>query len=758
MRHAQIKPNLFCDMDAMKQQIKDNLYKEKYDVCDYYYSEGCAQACAKSWQFEYCGFLIIMLNALWIAIDTDYNRDARVLNEAPVVFQVMEHFFCFYFVLEWSIRFCAFRTTMFAFSDYWFIFDSLLVLLMIAETWVMTFVFYASGNASGLVDGMSNASVLKLVRMLRITRLARVARLLVVVPELMILIKGMAAAFRSVFFTLCLLVGVIYIFGIAFVQLTQDTDFGEKYFGSVASAMLTLLLRGTYLDEITEIMNEMKEESVFLVILFLFFVLLAAQTIMNMLIGILCEVVSVVAAMEKEELSVNFACQRLSGVLSELDIDHSQTISKKEFILMMSSSDAVHALEEVGVDALGLVDFVDIIFADEADIKEDNSLSFTAFMDVVLQFRGSNSATVKDLMEVQKAVRGAIRGLGEYLDMMAQKTIGPGVAHVDISGAHYDKEGNGNYKTAGRVKEVTTKVLNSKSMRVERSSKGSQDWNLALSNASIGLGSDEFDRVMSANTANSWCGDLDIDAKPVPASENLRRNVRFDAALEKKPVTPKSPSSRGARLGDGLHSGTNSLTKTVGEWSHTLEHSKSESVASLQSAFLEQAAQLQKGMLQGHSTLQSILGKLIHQSENERTDADSRLHKINQEMESLRRENQRLQQSLRDSSKGESWARPDDRGLLQVHGANEIDVDIDVVDDVVKPFVSPPDPDDHACSFTAVGSQPSSQSVLVVQTPKSPLRQHSRERSPRSPERTWREKPAAPSLPGTLQESYSWEV
>merc|ERR1740117_975344 len=104
---------------------------------------------------------------------------------------------------------------------------------------------------------------------------------------------------------------------------------------------------------------------------------------------------------------MNFCHIRLEAILRDLDIDHDMLISKKEFTMMMSDSDAIEALQDVGVDALGLVDFVDIIFADESDVE--GSLSFPTFMDVVLQFRGSNNATVKDLMETQKTQRALIK-------------------------------------------------------------------------------------------------------------------------------------------------------------------------------------------------------------------------------------------------------------------------------------------------------------------------------------------------------------
>merc|ERR1719326_2851355 len=114
---------------------------------------------------------------------------------------------------------------------------------------------------------------------------------------------------------------------------------------------------------------------------------------MNMLVGVLCEVVSVVSSCEKETLTVNFVKQRLLSILgmpgSGIDEDGSQSISKSEFESLLTNADAARVIQEMGVDVIGLVDFSEIIFEDDVE------LSFADFIDLVLQLRGSNGSTVK---------------------------------------------------------------------------------------------------------------------------------------------------------------------------------------------------------------------------------------------------------------------------------------------------------------------------------------------------------------------------
>merc|ERR1719242_1312660 len=106
------------------------------------------------------------------------------------------------------------------------------------ETWVMTLVMvYSSGGGSS--GGMGNASILRLFRLLRLSRMARMLRS---IPELMILIKGMVAAMRSVVMVMALLIILMYIFAIAFTQLLGEDPIGSLYFGTIPDSMYTLLV------------------------------------------------------------------------------------------------------------------------------------------------------------------------------------------------------------------------------------------------------------------------------------------------------------------------------------------------------------------------------------------------------------------------------------------------------------------------------------------------------------------------------------
>ncbi|CAE7025727.1 Scn11a [Symbiodinium sp. CCMP2456] len=406
------------DVEDLKQSVRQKISKQTYSVKDYYKSNGIFQRIAKSNFFENFTLFIIGVNSLWIWIDTD-NNDAAIITEAKMEFQIVENIFCAFFAFEWVVRWMAFRRTSFAFRDAWFVFDTLLVTLMILETWITPIVL---GVLSISSDGIGDASILRLVRLLRLARMTRVAKLLRAFPEVLIMIKGISAAARSVFFTICLLLLVLYIFGIAFRQICVGLGIGEARFPTVPEAMLTLLIHGVFMDDMAELVAEVKGESSVAFGLFIIFVLIASITLMNMLIGVLCEVVSMVGQSEREELLVDLVKRELLDIILAADEDGDGLMSHAEFLRILESPEGLKALETVGVDPVGLIDYADQIFAKEnGEEGTQETVLFSHFMNEILQLRGTNTCTVKDLINMRKVVERSGKDVKEHMVQVTQQ-------------------------------------------------------------------------------------------------------------------------------------------------------------------------------------------------------------------------------------------------------------------------------------------------------------------------------------------------
>lgn len=401
--HKEKKDKIFNDGENLKKKARQALMRPQYSVTSYYKDSGWAQALAKNWLFEYFTFFVIFSNAIWIAVDID-NNEAAILIDADPIFQVVENIFCTYFFVELFVRFMAFKFKRDCFRDGWFVFDTVLVATAIVETWIVTVVVLAAGGA-GTVGLGGDMSIMRMFRMIKMVRLSRMARLLRAIPELLVLLKAVGAAVRSmmVFFLMWLV--VIYVFAVVFRQLTEGQDVGKMYFDGVPAAMNTLVIEGI-LPENTKIMTSLTEESVAYWPLMVSFILLTSITLMYMLIGVLTEVIHFVARNEKEGMVVTAVASRMRQAMRNLGRHEDVPLSKMEFQELLVHPEVVQLCADVGVNVIVLVDMSDVIF--ESCDKEGEGINFEALVEVVLNMRGTNPATVKDVKEQLRVIKGLV--------------------------------------------------------------------------------------------------------------------------------------------------------------------------------------------------------------------------------------------------------------------------------------------------------------------------------------------------------------
>jgi len=378
---------------------------EEYNVENMYSETGFWQSLAKNNRFQDVSLIVIAMNSIWIAIDTDFNS-AQVLSHAPWPFQLMENLFCSFFTVEITVRFMAFKSKTSAFKDGWFVFDALLVSLMIAETWVVTIVMAFMGPDTGAPGGIvGHSSILRTFRLLRLTRVTRMARVLRSLPELVVLVRGMAMGMRSVLATFGLLMALVYIFAVMLTQLLKDSESDlQSSFSGVVVSMNTLLMQGIFSDQ-AQFFGQMLDEGFLYYSIFMAFMLTGAFTVMNMLIGVLCDVMSNVADDQKDDTVVSQLKNQIEQLIAEVDLDGDMMVSKTEFAHMLRSEGALQSLNDVEVDIMALVNYADFIF------RGGNEMTISEFTDAVLQFRSSTNPSMKDLIELRHFIATELEGL-----------------------------------------------------------------------------------------------------------------------------------------------------------------------------------------------------------------------------------------------------------------------------------------------------------------------------------------------------------
>merc|ERR1719253_49417 len=118
-------------------------------------------------------------------------------------------------------------------------------------------------------------------------------------------------------------------------------------------------------------MYAMKDRKVYwTLIAFFVYILISSFTILNMLIGVLVEVVGSVSVGEKEKAVITTVADQLSAIFREIDVDGSGLISRMEFDDMVSDEAVRENLLQIGIQPKHLALLSDALF--ESDDYEDD--------------------------------------------------------------------------------------------------------------------------------------------------------------------------------------------------------------------------------------------------------------------------------------------------------------------------------------------------------------------------------------------------
>jgi len=375
----------FRHYQQVKEEIHNGLSKRDYTVAQFYTQEGVCSAIAKSSCFLGLSMGAVVLNAIWIIIDADRDSGLGV-STVPKHVKVLDNLFCAFFTLELLVRFGAFQWKRNCLKDRWFCFDAALVTLMVVETWALPLYIHIV-HGDGDRSAGRELVILRVAKLLRLSRIGRIAQLLHAMPEVLMLLKGIVAALRSVMVTVILLFALLLLFGVIFrTQASGDHELAE-IFPSVATSMWLLLLHGTFMDSPGSLLNRVGKLSPALAATLLAFIFFSSFTVLNLLIGVLCDVVSGVAVAEKEQSAVNYLRSTLLDILECHDQNGDSAIQKDEFKLLMRNPEVHITLTRFGVDVADLISLEDLLFEDKTHITpfgDDSDDDATPALNVLL--------------------------------------------------------------------------------------------------------------------------------------------------------------------------------------------------------------------------------------------------------------------------------------------------------------------------------------------------------------------------------------
>jgi hypothetical protein len=332
------------------------------------------------------------------------------LSEKPVIYTVGELAFFGYFLLEWLLRFAGLKSKVLFWKDRWLVFDLTLLILAVVE--------FITDITAGTGEG-GKSSMLRLIRLAKLLKTGRMVRVLGSFPELMVFIKTLSMAFRSVISTVVVMLVFAHVFALLFTQLAWETDVGDEYFPSVFKGMKCLILTVAFPDA-ADLVNGLGDEEFWWGILAFVYFSFASLALLNMLIAIMCEIIYVVSAAEREAFEAAFVKATVSTAFEEIGWDKpqgkEQLVTKEMFFELLTSPAAAKTMRSAGVDPVSLVDFADYIFnSDYQGGIMGSTLTFGQLVEVILELGGANEARVKDVVESRKVLLKRMEDMEENL-------------------------------------------------------------------------------------------------------------------------------------------------------------------------------------------------------------------------------------------------------------------------------------------------------------------------------------------------------
>lgn len=391
---------------AAVNSLKDRGDEEEQKAVVEKYSNNIFGRIASHRYFEASTMTVIVLNALSIGYDADYaatNWRPDNLYEGPIQFIITEIFFAVYFTIELVIRFLGYRQYRMCLTDAWFVFDSTLVAFMNLEAFILPFAM--SGDSP-----MAQLSVLRLLRLLRVSRMAKLMKTF---PELMLILKGLAAAVSAVSWTLVLVMMGLIVGSIIFTNqyhqgLKSDeevVDTVSEYFGNMGKSMFSLIIMGTLLDDITLCTNAIRTSGQVMMLFFLIvFIVLSSFMMLNMLLGILVEVVANTAEGEKMKAKNTIVRKELIAAANAMG-QQTQGVRKHQFLSMCEDPKVFKNLDTLGIQSQHFQSIAQLLFESQEDQEQDVALSGEELVARLFKVQPGTEMTFSELSTVEKTVQ-----------------------------------------------------------------------------------------------------------------------------------------------------------------------------------------------------------------------------------------------------------------------------------------------------------------------------------------------------------------
>jgi hypothetical protein len=335
---------------------------------------------------------MVLANTMYIGVEAEFNH-APNIYDAAWPFLVCSQTFCVFFTIELLLHLAAFESPQKALKDSWFRFDAFLVCANILEIWILSPIFRTNGGA------------LKIMNTLRIGRLFKLTRILSILenwPELVTMIKATVLSVRAATCMAALTFGITYVFGCLFHSLLKEEDeFNNQLkaedrldWTSLPNVMIALLIDATLLIDpgvyLIKFWYSGRFKLVIAGILYLTYIGLSAMVILQMLIGVLCEVVIRITKNERDGHDIALIKQELTKTVAEIASEPG-VVSREEVERVMTRPTSKALLKKLNINRTFFMELQNLLFYSQTKVGIKNVIQ------LMLICRGDDVATVESV-------------------------------------------------------------------------------------------------------------------------------------------------------------------------------------------------------------------------------------------------------------------------------------------------------------------------------------------------------------------------
>jgi hypothetical protein len=271
-------------------------------------------------------------------------------------------------------------------------------------------------------------------------------RLMRAFPELVTMVLGLVRSLRAIFSTLIMLVLFMYVWALLLHGLLKGEDDLNHYlshhyhfeFDSLGHCLWTLLMDGVLqLDNAALVMTTLMFDSDFKVVFsgiaFTIFSLISSLLILQMLIGVMCDVVAQVGREQRKAKTVAIVQQELLTELSK-QANADGTITKSELEACMEAEHSLAVFKHLKINPQFFRELASLFYL-SGDGDGEERVHVKAFLDLLMLCQGDSVVNVDLLAAVTSYLDCELAGMENRL-----------IAHID-----HNVTNDGGLRSAGKI-------------------------------------------------------------------------------------------------------------------------------------------------------------------------------------------------------------------------------------------------------------------------------------------------------------------